>query len=439
MTSAGPESNQAAEALRSEGYREAVKLLRECAVAGHGFLATPTNQDNYRRVWGRDSCIAGLAALSTGEEDLARCCGDTLRTLATERGPHGEIPSNVDLETGRISYGGTTGRVDADLWFLIACAEYWRVTRDQGFLAEMRGAIREVQRLLGCWEFNNRGLLFVPPTGDWADEYVQSGYVLYDNVLYRHALCCLAALFREVEGRVDHELDEKCRRLKRLIRRNYWFDDCDADEDPDIYHRVLYQRGCRAAVHCRGRYWMPFFSPTGYGYRFDALANALTSLLGVAEDQQNACVDRYIREEVVDRETDLLPAFLPVITPKDEEWDDLQVTFTYEFKNAPYEYHNGGQWSMVTGFHAASLAQRGQREEALRFLDGVHRANRLAVDGQPWSFPEFVHGKTHEPGGVKRMAWSAAGAILAHCVLEGTPVLQDPMKGTSKNPRGRAG
>jgi len=163
------------------------------------------------------------------------------------------------------------------------------------------------------------------------------------------------------------------------------------------------------------------------------------SLLGVAEDQQNACVDRYIREEVVDRETDLLPAFLPVITPKDEEWDDLQVTFTYEFKNAPYEYHNGGQWSMVTGFHAASLAQRGQREEALRFLDGVHRANRLAVDGQPWSFPEFVHGKTHEPGGVKRMAWSAAGALLAHCVLEGTPVLQDPMKGTSKNPRGRAG
>lgn len=34
----------------------------------------------------------------------------------------------------RISSGGTAGRVDADLWFVIACAEYWRHTGDDDFL-----------------------------------------------------------------------------------------------------------------------------------------------------------------------------------------------------------------------------------------------------------------------------------------------------------------
>jgi hypothetical protein len=42
-------------ALRDEGRDRAVELLRACATAD-GFLATTTDTDNYRRVWGRDSC-----------------------------------------------------------------------------------------------------------------------------------------------------------------------------------------------------------------------------------------------------------------------------------------------------------------------------------------------------------------------------------------------
>jgi hypothetical protein len=38
----------------------------------------------------------------------------------------------------------------------------------------------------------------------------------------------------------------------------------------------------------------------------------------------------------------LLPAFHPVITPVDKDWKDLNITFSYTFKNRPYEYHNGG-------------------------------------------------------------------------------------------------
>ena len=107
---------------------QAQALLKKCTTA-HGFLASPTENDNYRRIWGRDGIIIGLAALMTGDDDMITALGDTLETLAEHQGPHGEIPSNVDVNSGRVSYGGMTGRVDADLWFVIGCGEYWQATR----------------------------------------------------------------------------------------------------------------------------------------------------------------------------------------------------------------------------------------------------------------------------------------------------------------------
>jgi hypothetical protein len=39
-----------------------------------------------------------------------------------------------------------------------------------------------------AWEFNNKGLLYVPLSGNWADEYITDGYVLYDQLLRVWAL-----------------------------------------------------------------------------------------------------------------------------------------------------------------------------------------------------------------------------------------------------------
>lgn len=108
---------------QNEGYARALALLRACATAD-GFVASPTESDNYRRIWGRDGAIMSLAALLSGDHELAGTARKTFATLAAYQGPHGEIPSNVDTVSDRISYGGTTGRVDADLWFLIGCGEY---------------------------------------------------------------------------------------------------------------------------------------------------------------------------------------------------------------------------------------------------------------------------------------------------------------------------
>ncbi|AGA35351.1 hypothetical protein TVNIR_3723 [Thioalkalivibrio nitratireducens DSM 14787] len=401
----------------NEGYERAIDLLRACATAD-GFLATPTQRSNYRRIWARDGAILTLAALCTDDADLIATARCTLEVLAAHQGPHGEIPSNVDPATGRISYGGTTGRVDADLWFVIACAEFWRATGDGAFLDRMLPAIEKVRFLLGAWEFNNRGLLYVPVTGDWADEYLQSGYVLYDQLLYLQAQRSFATLHEEVHGSADHALGERIGRLHHLIRGNYWFNG-DGTVPGDTYHEVLYRKGLEAAPHCADRYWMPHFSPSGYGYRFDAFANVLASLFGVANDAQRERVDAFIADELLNEEMPLLPAFHPVIEPVDEDWEDLQVMFSYTFKNRPYEFHNGGLWPMLTGFHVADLARRGRTRHARALLAGIHRANSQAIDGQPWSFPEFIHGRKLTPGGTPRQGWSAAGAVIGQQALQG--------------------
>jgi hypothetical protein len=408
--------NMTEDNLMKVGFEKAVELLYQCGSKA-GFMASPTPKDNYRRIWSRDGVIIGMAALLTGKQDLADTFKETLRTLAQFQGPHGEIPSNVDTGSGRISYGGMTGRVDADLWFIIGCGEYWKATNDQFFLDEMIPAMEKALFLLGAWEFNNRGLLYVPETGDWADEYIHNGFVLYDQVLYLQALRTMASVREDRCSSKDHTLHEKISRLRHMIRDNYWFSG-KGDVPDDVYHHILYEKGQKAADQCKGCYWVPFFSPHGYGYRFDSLANILASLLGVSDTARRKKVDSYIRSEIIKENETLIPAFYPVIKPMDHDWEELKMTFSYTFKNEPYQYHNGGLWPMISGFYAADLAARGKLEAARRQVIEIHKANQLKMDGSSWSFPEYVHGTLHTAQGTFRQGWSAAGAVIGHFALE---------------------
>jgi hypothetical protein len=406
----------------TQGYDKALALLHSCSTDS-GFLASPSDSENYRRIWGRDGAIISMAALLTDDAKLIETARRTFKTLAEYQGPHGEIPSNVDPVAERISYGGTTGRVDADLWFIIGCGEYWQATKDAAFLESLLPAIEKVRFLLGAWEFNNRGLIYVPLTGDWADEYLHNGYVLYDQLLYLQAQRTLANIHATLYGSSDHLLQDRIGHLRHLIRANYWL--AGQTEPDDVYHQVLYRKGLQAADrHCGGRYWLPAFSPSGYGYRFDTLGNVLASLLDVADDKQRSEVDRFIAEKVTGDELRLLPAFSPVIKPVDEDWEHLQVMFSYTFKNRPYEFHNGGLWPMVTGFYVADLARRQRTREAQDYLNALHSANALAMDGEPWAFPEFVNGRELTPGGTRHQGWSAAGAIIGHHALRGKSVFR---------------
>ncbi len=71
----------------------------------------------------------------TDDDEMVGTFRRTLETLADNQGPHGEIPSNVDPESGRVSYGGMTGRVGADLWFIIGWGiVHWKAKGYFGFM-----------------------------------------------------------------------------------------------------------------------------------------------------------------------------------------------------------------------------------------------------------------------------------------------------------------
>lgn len=71
--------------IREQGLHRATDLMRACE-AEAGFLATPTDTDNYRRVWGRDSSIISIAAAATGDRELLAAAARTFETLHDHQG-----------------------------------------------------------------------------------------------------------------------------------------------------------------------------------------------------------------------------------------------------------------------------------------------------------------------------------------------------------------
>jgi hypothetical protein len=49
------------------------------------------------------------------------------------------------------------------------------------YLHSKYGDIQKCLQFLEAWEFNNKHLLYVSPSGNWADEYITDGYVLMIN------------------------------------------------------------------------------------------------------------------------------------------------------------------------------------------------------------------------------------------------------------------
>jgi Alkaline and neutral invertase len=390
-----------------EAYAHALDLLRACSSPA-GFLASPSDVDNYARVWARDGVITGLAALASGELDLVITFHRTLTTLACNQGPHGEIPSNVSTDGRKVSYGHLVGRVDAGLWYVIGVCAYIRSTRDLHFQETMRGSVERALFLAGCWEYNTRGLIYTPLSGNWADEYVQHGYVLADQTLYVLALQSAGQVFEQPAW------SEKGSLLRELLALNYWPRSALVN-DPRIYHPHAYQA---QAYQGEPAYWLPTFSPSGYTTMFDGLAHALTLLAAIGSHDQRKRAEEYVERLEEETGSALLPAFWPVIQPGDPAWSVLEANHLYgQIKNQPYTYHNGGLWPVLTGLYAVGLTRDGYLQRARHLLDALVTANAQGRDGSAWDFAEYHHGQTHEPMGTRHTAWSAAATILAHQAL----------------------
>ena len=388
----------------TDAYIRSLEMMRRCLTSA-GFVASPLSVDNYARVWARDGVITGLAALASGDRELIEGLKHTLDTLGEHQGPHGEIPSNVAIDGSSVSYGQLVGRVDALLWFVIGACAYLHCTNDVRWKAEVLPRVERALFLASCWEYNNRGLMYTPLAGNWADEYIQQGYVLSDQLLYLLALRSAAAIY------ADQAWQQKAERLRQMLVINYWptaaFEGHALVYHPHAYHRQL-QEG-------ETIYWLPAFSPSGYTQYFDGLAHALALLTGLGDTAQREQAEQHVLslERLIG--STLLPAFWPVIQPGDAGWSELEANHLYGvMKNQPYCYHNGGLWPVLTGLYALGLAQNGQLERAKKLLVAINVANASPGEDRAWEFAEYHHGQTHLPMGTRNLAWSAAAGVLAH-------------------------
>lgn len=386
----------------TETYHRAVALLRQ-GITSNGFVASTDFRVNYHRIWARDSVITGLSALLTDEKELIEGMRKTLVSLKKNQHSDGMIPSNMGIDTPgkvkKVSYGILTGKVDAGLWFLIGAFLYFRKTKDRSFIKEMQRTIRRIFKTLAIWEFNGRGLLYIPQGGNWADEFVLEGYSLTEQLLYYWAL--------EEASRVyaSKLYVEKARILKELIMINYW---PYANNKSRAYHKTAFVHQMESGT---ANHWMAGFKPSGYFTYFDCLAHALTLILGINKKSQKHKITTHIENIVSGLEDFLVPAFWPVIKNTDTQWNTLQNNWTYQFRNWPGEYQNGGVWPVFNGLLIAGLYKSKERELADKLRQALYRG--VEMPDNKYGFYEYINTNNWSTGGTKHQLWSAAGVIFA--------------------------
>ena len=375
-------------------YIKAIELLQKVS-SSEGFLASTQNTSNYKRVWARDGVICGLAALASGDEDLIHTFRKTLETLAQNQHLNGTIPSNVMTYGAEIevSYGGLAGRVDAVTWFIIGICQYAYYKKDISFVAKYHAKIEKCLKLMEAWEFNNKHLMYVPLSGNWADEYIIDGYVLYDQLLRIWALKSYNHFANEKAIAI------KIQKITEQIEINF---------TPNSVGKKLHERAYNKA---NIQEFMPCsFSPAGYKSQFDAFANALFLMLNIGNKKFQDSILNHFQNLQKTMPLQLIPAFWPPIEENDDDWNLLKNNCKYEFRNFPNEFHNGGSWSMVNGFYGLALLSKQKKHEAIALLDAINSAN--AIDD--FSFYENFNSQTKKPNGVPFCAWSAAATIMLH-------------------------
>ncbi|MFN3969234.1 glycoside hydrolase 100 family protein [Flavobacterium sp.] len=380
--------------MNNIAYHKAINLLRDVATP-NGFLASAENTTNYKRVWARDGVICGLAALASGDDKLIATFKNTLDTLAKNQHPIGTIPSNVLIsdEKSEVSYGGLAGRVDAVTWFIIGVCQYAYYKSDAAIVSEYNSEIEKALGLLDAWEFNNKHLLYVPLSGNWADEYITDGYVLYDQLL---RIWALKSYNHFVKSEV---LTDKIEKITTQIEINFIPDIKGEKYHERAYNEVSFQD------------YMPCsFSPSGYKTQFDAFANSLVLLLNIGSAEFQTKLLNYADTLASETHLGLLPAFWPPVFENDEHWSLLKNNCKYEFRNYPYEFHNAGSWPMVNGFFGLALVSKGEKKKATTILEKINEANAK----KDFSFYENFNTQTSETNGVSLCAWSAAAAVLVN-------------------------
>lgn len=416
-------------ALVDQAREQAIAILHNC-IAHDGFRASGLAQ-GYPQIWARDSMVIFLGASVTGEPSFAAAGRASLETMSAYQSNRGMIQLNVNPDTRYVSTENA-GASDPNLWYILGHYLHFSQTKDQAFLQQHWRHISRAMRWLEYQDMNECGLIEVPEAGNWMDLLAVRYNVLYDNALYYAATLAYQELSRHVPRELSsHKVEVDATGIHERINLLMWIDRCWVAEHFAehleklkairlewfmLYHNV-------GTISSRP-YYLPWVAFREYGDWCDSLGNLLAILTGIADGHRSEHILRYMAQ-VGMAEPYPTKAIYPPIYPSEANWREY---YRSRNLNLPHQYHNGGIWPMIGGFHVAALVRHGWQSEAERLLLALAEANRQGTFAA-WEFNEWLHGESGHPMGYAHQAWSAAMFLYAeHAVRTGELPLFDQLQ-----------
>jgi len=362
---------------RMENWLETSRSVIQQACTPWGIKASLTDLDNYSAIFTRDAVMAGIAGILLNDREIIEGFKQTIINLKILQGKQGQIASNFKVTEGIISdvsFGTLSPKIDACTWYLIGVGLLIR----KGIIAQdsFKESISLTISLLDGLEYNGKHLMYIPKGGNWADEYIYEGYILYDQVLRSWGLSLLGELYQEDSWR------SKSVRIKECLSKQY------QNKETNYYDSSLY--------------------PGGSFSRFDLAAHSLAGFIFDEDDLfYDKTLDR-IYEQFIAADK-LPPAFHPVINTDDTEWMALRGYHLFDFKNKPYHYHNGGIWCIWLGWLSIAFSLYDKDDE----LDKLNStAFELLNSFEEFDFEEYISSDKLQLYGTKKLCYTATGIIM---------------------------
>lgn len=404
--------------ILASARQKALEIVHRC-VTPAGFRASGLAA-GYPQVWARDCGIIFLGAVASGDRTLIDTARASLETMGKYQSKRGMIQLNVNPDNGYVSTENA-GAVDANLWYIVSHYLYYQVRGDVDFLRQHWQTIDKALVWLDMQDMNECGLLEVPEAGDWMDLLAVRYNVLYDNVLYYAAALAhqeMAKVIRAGATTAAHTIytpEVDAAGIHERLNLLLWIDRCWVAEHFAAHLEKL--KSIRLEwfmlYHNMGTissrpFYLPWVAFREYGDWCDSLGNCLAILTGVADGHRTEHILRFMRQ-VGMAEPYPTKAIYPPIFPGEQNWRDY---YRSRNLNLPHQYHNGGIWPMIGGFHIASLVRHGWMKEAERQLLSLAKANKEGINDE-WEFNEWLHGERGHPMGYAKQGWSAAMFLYA--------------------------
>lgn len=361
----------------TDWFEKSKEILRRGSTKW-GIKASLSSNDNYDRIFTRDAVMAGIVGLLLEDTVVIESFANTLKNLKQLQGDQGQIASNYAVNKGevdKVSYGTLSPKIDSCTWYLIGVGVMLKsgnLNKDDYF-----ESVSRTINLLQAIEYNQKHLMYIPKGGNWADEYVYDGYILYDQVLRIWALMLLADVYHRPEW------NQKAHAIRKRIIADY-----RNDNSPYLLSSIF---------------------PGGVFDRFDLPAHVITAIAFPNDDVYVKDALNWINMNFLEKGL-LPPVFDPVIDENDPEWHTLNNYHLYRFKNKPYHFHNGGIWWIWLGWLSVAYSI----QEDMVALDRLYKLcqNYLSQYQNKFEFNEYISSNDYQLGGTKNLLFTASGISL---------------------------